>query len=138
MSWNVHNMPILFKSMKAMQAWLGGKKSPGASRFAVARKEDRTVVGVTFDSRLEAERYAELRIEERVGSIEGLTTQPRWDMQINGKHYCSYTADFMYLRDGNLIIEDVKSTGTRKDAAYRLRKRAAELQHKIKVTEIIA
>jgi hypothetical protein len=38
---------------------------------------------------------------------------------------------------GKVIIEEVKSTGTMKDAAYRLRKKAAELYHGIEVTVYI-
>jgi hypothetical protein len=36
-----------------------------------------------------------------------------------------------------VIYEEVKSTGSVKDAAYRLRKKAAELYHGVKITEFL-
>lgn len=107
-------------------------------RFAVSAKPDRTIDGVLFDSKKEATRYAELKLLERAGLIECLEVQPSWNVEINGKHYCRFTADFTYI-DKRLgaVIEDVKSTGTAKDAAYRLRRKAAELAHGIRVTEVV-
>ena len=108
-------------------------------RFPVAAKIDRTIDGLTFDSKKEAIRYAELKLFERAGLIELLETQPSWIVAINGHRLCRYTADFMYLdvKTGLTVIEETKSSGTAKDAAYRIRKRAAELAHGIKIVEII-
>lgn len=108
-------------------------------RFAVSAKPDRTLDGIVFDSKKEAARYAELKQAQRAGLIECLELQPSWDVFINGSKLCRYSADFSYLdkRTGRPVIEDVKSGGTAKDAAYRLRKKAAELAHSIKITEIV-
>lgn len=108
-------------------------------RFAVAAKIDRTLDGVVFASKKEAARYAELKLLERAGKIECLEIQPSWDVNINGQKLCRYTADFSYLdKERGAVIEDVKSEGgTSADAAYRLRKRAAELYHGIRITEVI-
>lgn len=107
-------------------------------RFAVAAKVDRTLDGVLFDSKKEATRYAELKLLERAGQIECLEVQPSWNIEIGGKHFCRYTADFSYLdKKRGPVIEDTKSTGTAKDAAYKLRRKAAELAHGIRVTEIV-
>jgi Protein of unknown function (DUF1064) len=110
------------------------------ARFAVSAKEDRTIDGETFDSKKEAARYCQLKLLQKAGLIESLDLQPAWAVEINGKHFCRYTADFSYFckERGRLIIEDVKSSGTAKDAAYRLRKKAAELAHGIKITEVLA
>jgi hypothetical protein len=109
-------------------------------RFAVAAKEDRTVDGETFDSKREAARYSQLKLMQRAGMIDGLELQPFWVVEINGQRLCKFTADFSYFckERGRLVIEDVKSTGTQKDAAYRLRKKAAQLYFGIKVDEVIA
>ena len=109
-------------------------------RFAVSAKEDRTIDGETFDSKREAARYTQLKLMQRAGLIEGLELQPFWIVEINGKRFCRFTADFSYFcKDRNrLVIEDVKSTGTAKDAAYRLRKKAAQLAFGIHVEEVIA
>ena len=108
-------------------------------RFAVSAKEDRTVNNRVFDSKKEAARYAELKNMERAGLIECLELQPSWDVFINGQKLCRYSADFSFLdkKTGRPVVEDTKSSGTAKDAAYRLRKRAAELAHGITVREVL-
>lgn len=107
-------------------------------RFAVSSREARTVGETTFDSKAEAVRFAELQLLQRAGRIACLEVQPTWVVEIAGKRLCRYTADFSYLdAHGHPVIEDVKSSGTAKDAAYRLRKKAAELAHGITVVEVI-
>ena len=109
-------------------------------RFAVSAKEDRTIDGETFDSKREACRYTQLKLLQRAGLIEGLELQPSWKVEINGQPFCTFTADFAYFckKRGRAVIEDVKSTGTAKDPAYRLRKKAAQLAFGIRVDEVIA
>lgn len=86
--------------------------------------------GFTFDSKKEAARYAELKMLEKAGAIRGLERQVVFELQpgFRGKDRkwikpITYVADFVYVRDGEKIIEDVKSPATRKDAAYRLKKK---------------
>ena len=107
------------------------------NRFNVSPVEERTLGGIVFASKKEMKRYAELRLLERAGEIQGLELQPEFRVSINGEHYCTYTADFAYTEKGERIIEELKSTGTAKDAAYKLRKKAAELFYGIKVKVII-
>ena len=110
------------------------------ARFQVSPKAARTIDGITFDSRREATRYADLKILQRAGVIGKIELQPSFQVAINGSLFCRYTADFSYYckETDRVVIEDVKSTGTARDAAYRLRKKAAELAYRIKITEVIA
>ena len=109
------------------------------NRFPVSPKPQRTVDGIVFDSKREAVRYGELKLLVRAGEIGALEIQPSYKVAIGGQHFCTYTADFRYVTNrGELVIEETKSTGTQKDAAYRLRKKAAELAYGFKVTEIVA
>ena len=110
-----------------------------SSRFQVSPKAERTVDGIVFDSKKEARRYGELKLLMRAGLIKSLEIQPQFDVAIEGTHFCTYTADFAYFDvvRSYTIVEDIKSTGTAMDAAYRLRKKAAEIVHKIKVEEVI-
>lgn len=112
-------------------------KKKNNNRFKVSPVEKRTLGGVVFASKKEMKRYAELRLLERAGEIRGLELQPEFRVSINDQHFCTYTADFAYTEKGERIIEELKSTGTAKDAAYRLRKKAAELFYGIKVKVII-
>ena len=112
-------------------------KKKNNNRFKVSPVEERTLGGIVFSSKKEMKRYAELRLLERAGEEQDLELQPEFRVSINGEHYCTYTADFAYTEKGERIIEELKSTGTAKDAAYRLRKKAAELFYGIKVRVII-
>lgn len=67
-----------------------------------------TVDGITFASRREAARYAELVIELKAGEIEGLVLQKPFSLDVNGIHICDYIADFVYRRKGKQIVEDAK------------------------------
>jgi hypothetical protein len=107
-------------------------------RFGVAPKDERTMDGVTFDSKREMRRYAELKQMERAGLIRNLELQPAFPVFLNGERLCTFTADARYFTAaGECVVEDTKSSGTQKDAAFRLRKRAAELFYGIKITEVV-
>jgi hypothetical protein len=110
-----------------------------SARFPVSPTHARTLDGICFDSKREMMRYAELKLMERAGEITKLTLQPAFQTFISGKPFCRFTADFSYWRNSGteLVVEDAKSSGTRKDAAYRLRKKAAELQYGFTVVEVV-
>jgi len=106
-------------------------------RFVVSAKEERTMDGIIFDSRSEMDRYADLKLLQRGKVIRELELQPAFPVEINGAHFCTYTADFAYVNEyGQKIVEDVKSAGTEKDAAFRLRKKAAELFYGIQIFSV--
>lgn len=79
----------------------------------------KTQVGMyVFDSIAESKRYKELALLEQEGQIKGLKLQPKFLLQEgfkkNGKTYrkIEYIADFMYIENGKVIIEDVKGMET--------------------------
>ena len=113
-------------------------KAPKKGRYHKSPAEKRTCDGITFGSVLEMKRYQALRLKQIAGLIHDLKLQPVFKIDINGQHLCRYTADFEYLNErGEVVIEEVKSTGTAKERDYKLRKRAAELFYSVKVTEIV-
>lgn len=113
-------------------------KAPKKGRFPVAPKALRTYEGVVFDSKREMQRWQKLKFKEIAGLIFDLKRQVSYPVEINGKHFCRYTPDAEYkTAEGQLVFEDCKSTGTRKDAAYRLRKKAFELSYGVQVTEVL-
>ena len=83
--------------------------------------------GMTFDSKKEGLHYLELKTLENLGVISELKCQVPFllidTQKINGKTYpkATYIADFTYIQDGKLIVEDVKSEITRKNPVYRLK-----------------
>lgn len=81
------------------------------------------VNGISFDSRKEANRYIYLKQHEKAGLISGLELQKKFVLipkQTDGKktveRECAYYADFVYIKDGETVVEDVK--GYRKGGAY--------------------
>lgn len=82
--------------------------------------------GITFDSKKEAEFYAELKVRERAGEISHLRLQPRYLLQEafkqEGKQYreIEYVADFEYVENGKTVVIDVKGFKT---AVYMIKKK---------------
>lgn len=100
------------------------------------------VDGITFDSKKEAQRYAELKLLERAGNIKNLQLQKEFVLipsqyDITGKcleRACKYKADFYYydvLQD-KWICEDTK--GMRTDA-YIIKRKLMLLVHGIQIME---
>ena len=85
------------------------------------------VDGHLFDSKKEAVRYGLLKMRESLGEITHLELQPEFRCVVNGVLVCKYRADFAYFEEGRgRIIEDVKSAITRKNRAYRIKKKLVE------------
>lgn len=70
--------------------------------------------GIVFDSAGEARRYQELKLQVQCGAIENLELQPKYELQPSFKRGKStiraikYIADFRYIENGRIIVEDYK------------------------------
>lgn len=93
--------------------------------------------GIKFDSKLEAERYAQLKILERAGVIRALELQPSFELlpsfRKNGKTWRKtvYKADFRYiLAEGDrIIVEDVKGSTAVITDVFRLKQKLFEYKY---------
>ena len=93
--------------------------------------------GIKFDSRLEAERYAQLKMMERAGAIRDLELQPEYELipsfKKDGKTWrrTVYKADFRYiLAEGDrIIIEDVKGSIAVITDVFRLKQKLFEYRY---------
>ena len=93
--------------------------------------------GIKFDSKLEAERYAQLKILERAGVIRALELQPSFGLlpsfRKNGKTWRKtvYKADFRYIlaKDDRIIIEDVKGSTAVITDVFRLKQKLFEYKY---------
>lgn len=113
-------------------------QAKGKGRFPRSAKEARTWEGIVFDSKREMIRWQKLRFKEIAGLIFDLKRKISYPVEINGQYYTKYTPDAEYqTAEGRLVYEDTKSSGTRKDAAYRLRKRAFEIYYGVEVSEVL-
>jgi hypothetical protein len=87
------------------------------------------VDGITFDSEVEAMRYAELKTLEKAGVISELERQKKFELQpafyYQGRKQrpIYYVCDFYYREGDKYIIEDVKSPITRNNQVYKLKKK---------------
>lgn len=98
-----------------------------------------TVDGIVFDSKKEAARYLVLKDELERGIIEDLRLQPEYELiprflRPNGRwaRPTIYKADFCYVRDGKIIVEDVKGY---KPKEYMLKRKLFEWLYKMTITE---
>lgn len=93
--------------------------------------------GIKFDSKIEAERYTQLKMMERAGVIRNLELQPSFELlpsfRKNGKTWRKtvYKADFRYiLSDGDIIIiEDVKGSTEVITDVFRLKQKLFEYKY---------
>lgn len=85
-----------------------GKISVGKYR---AKKS--VVDGITFDSTMEGNRYAELSVLQKTGIISKLRIQVPYKIIINDELICTYKADFVYFENGIEIVEDAKGYRTK-------------------------
>lgn len=90
--------------------------------------------GQVFDSVKEYHRWGMLRLLERAGRISDLKRQVSFELipKQEGERACSYVADFTYMEDGKLVVEDCK--GFRTDT-YRLKKKMMLWVHGIRIKE---
>ena len=116
------------------------KQTDKSNKYGAKRT---TIDGKTFDSTKEANRYTSLLLLQRAGLISDLQTQVKYVLiptqrDAEGKlleKECSYKADFVYKRDGELIVEDTKSKAT-KTPEYIIKRKLMLHIHNIRIQEI--
>ena len=97
------------------------------------RNRKTSIDGRTFDSKLEAARYVELKRLQEGGIISGLRCQVPFALEINGNLICKYVCDFRYVDiDGKTVTEDAKGMRTRE---YTLKKKLMKAIHGIEIRE---
>lgn len=84
--------------------------------------------GMTFDSKKEARRYCdlqEMRIRQEIATLRMQVKYVLQEAIVDGngqkQRAITYTADFVYEKDGKTYIEDVKSEITARSESFRVR-----------------
>lgn len=87
-----------------------------------------------FDSKREGRRAQDLALLEKVGAIQELRCQVRFELipKQDGERACTYIADFVYMEDGRQIVEDAKGFKTE---VYRIKKKLMLYRHGIAIRE---
>ena len=99
----------------------------------------KTVIdGIQFDSAKEAKRYTRLRALEDEGKIQHLRLQVPFELvpsfECDGVKYrgMKYVADFVYVRDGKVVVEDCKGFKT---PEYKMKKKLMAYINHINIEE---
>jgi hypothetical protein len=66
----------------------------------------------TYASRAEARRAIDLQLLQRAGHIQDLEYQVRIGLDVAGHRIGYYVADFVYIENGQKVVEDVKGFKT--------------------------
>jgi len=114
------------------------------------RNRKSTRNGITYDSQKEARRHAELLLLEKAGRISSLQRQVKFvliptqrEPDTIGKRggvkkgktieqECSYVADFVYVQNGETVVEDSKGFRT---ADYKIKRKLMLWVHGIRIKE---
>ena len=121
------------------------------------RSRKATVGGITFDSQKEARRFRDLSLLEKAGKITDLNRQVRFELipaqyeiyerysDKTGKRLkdgkrcieqsCVYVADFVYIENGQKVVEDTKSDPT-KTADYIIKRKLMLWIYGIRIKEV--
>lgn len=95
--------------------------------------------GIQFDSKREAERWAELLILEKAGDITDLQRQVRYVLipsqktKTKTERAVTYVADFVYKDHGETVVEDAKGVPTKE---YIIKRKLMLFIHGIQVREV--
>ena len=108
------------------------------SKFKNVKTE---IDGLQFGSKAEAKRYRVLAVYQQCNIISGLKTQVKYELipkqrREDGslERACSYLADFEYIEEGKLIIEDVK--GGKSTPEFIIKRKLMLEKHGITIREI--
>ena len=130
-------------SVEEYRKQFGGGRKTGAKRNKFnATKVEKD--GMKFDSVKEYKRYIELTAQMQRGEISELQCQIKFELapkvkiagEKRAKPALRYFADFTYMSNGKLIVEDVKSAVTRKLASFRNKKHLMKSVHDIDISEV--
>lgn len=100
------------------------------------------VDGIGFDSKLESNRYLELKLLEKAKEIKDLRMQVKFELQPKYKknnkiiRAITYVADFVYydLKKEKIIVEDTKGYKTE---VYKMKKKMFEYKYpELEIKEI--
>ena len=114
-----------------------------------------SINGRVFDSKREAERFLVLADAERRGIISNLECQPTWELvphqyateivQLKTKtkevqrlveRKIEYTADFRYVKNGEVVVEDVKISKYMLPKEFVLKRKLMLWRHGVRIREV--
>ena len=125
---SIRDLPAALIKRNPKLREMAGEPAPKPTKY---HNKKTSADGITFDSKLECNRYHELKLLKQAGVITGFELQPRFllqDAYIDGisrkfVKKMEYVADFrVFYPDGHEEIEDTKSKATM-TKVYRIKKK---------------
>ena len=114
-----------------------------------------TIEGINFDSEREAKRYLILKEHQNKGDISDLKMQVVYELipaikelktivlkaktrqkEVTIQQPITYRCDFTYIKDGVLVVEDVKISPKMLPTEYKLKKKLMRYVHGITIKEV--
>lgn len=109
---------------------------PKARRNKFLNVKTTDAQGIVHDGKGEAQRWQELKLLERGGSIRSLRRQVPYALVVNGVLVATYFADFVYVDGEATIVEDHKSPRTRALKDFRMKVKLMQALHGIQIREV--
>ena len=109
-----------------------------AARGSKYHAKKTVIDGIQFDSAKEARRYIRLRALEEGGRIQHLRLQVPFELvpsfECDGVKYrgMKYVADFVYVRNGKVVVEDCKGFKT---PEYKMKKKLMAYINHVNIEE---
>lgn len=140
-------MTLKLRNKELRRLGLGNLLQPSqdeSKRKIKYNNQKQIVDGQKFDSKHEKRRFDTLMQMQRMGLIQDLKTQVSFDLLPTVRYPVAgktsrrrvYIADFTYMQDGKLKVEDAKSESTAKDSTYSLKKHLMMHVHGIEIIEV--
>lgn len=105
------------KSEEYLKLSSRGSKAKKTSKYNAKKVR---IDGILFDSKLEGNRYLELKQLLSLGVISDLETHKKYPLIVNGLEVTTYEADFVYKKNGIEVLEDTKGFLTKE---YKIKKK---------------
>lgn len=123
----VHPLQSLPSNGRRNKETVSGKVESRMSKYG-AKKSG------AYASKREAKRAGDLKVLQALGFISDLEEQVKFELipKQAGERAVTYTADFRYKEDGQVVVEDSKGMKTQQ---YVIRRKLMLFIHKIKVRE---
>ena len=138
-----------------MRGFRRNRRTEGAAEEPKYRNVKMEYEGMAFDSKRELKRYLFLRDAERRGEISMLERQKEYELipavtreveqklktkvkikKVTEQKATKYRADFVYVKDGEVVVEDVKIAPHMIPADYRLKEKLMFYLYRIRIRRV--
>ena len=118
------------KSEEYLKLSSRGSKAKKPSKYNAKKVR---IDGILFDSKLEGNRYLELKQLLSLRVISDLETHKKYPLVVNGLEITTYEADFVYKKNGTEVVEDTKGFLTKE---YKIKKKLMKAIYNKDIIEV--